>query len=127
MDDFFKDNVKSMPVVMGILNVTPDSFSDGGRFDDVERAARRALQMVSEGATIVDVGGESTGPGSEEVSLEEELARVITVIRAIRERDSEILISVDTWKSEVARQAIHAGAGLVNDVTALRGDSEMRS
>lgn len=111
--------------IMGILNVTPDSFSDGGEFEGVERAVARAREMVEEGATIIDIGGESTGPGSLDVKLEEELERVIPVVRAVSEALPEVLISVDTWKAEVARQAIEAGAGMVNDVTALRGDSGM--
>ena len=111
--------------LMGILNVTPDSFSDGGRFDSVERAVKRALEMIEEGANIIDVGGESTGPGSQDVDLEEELGRIIPVIKGIRSGNGEIMISVDTWKVEVARQAIKAGANMVNDVTALRGDPEM--
>jgi len=111
--------------IMGILNVTPDSFSDGGEHDTVEKAIAHAAVMVREGADIIDVGGESTGPGSPEVSLEEELARVVPVIEAIHAAHPEVQISVDTWKAEVARQAIEAGASMVNDVTALRGDPEM--
>lgn len=113
------------PKLMGILNVTPDSFSDGGQHFGVEAAVARGLKMIEEGADIVDVGGESTGPGSAEVSLEEELARVVPVIRALRVQNLEVWISVDTWKAEVARQAIEAGADMVNDVTALRGDLQM--
>lgn len=118
------------PRIMGILNVTPDSFSDGGEFFEggregggvifVDRAVERALAMVQEGVDIIDVGGESTGPGSVEVSLEEELRRVIPVIRAIREKNQEVWISVDTWKAEVAKQAIEAGADMVNDVMSFR-------
>lgn len=122
MSELFE--IKS-PVVMGVLNVTPDSFSDGGKFDGVERAVVRAREMIEEGAQIIDVGGESTGPGSVDVHLEEELERVISVIQAIHEQVPEVLISVDTWKSEVASQAIEAGACMVNDVTALRGDPGM--
>ena len=107
------------PRIMGILNVTPDSFSDGGRFFE-SGAVERALTMVQEGADIIDVGGESTGPGSKDVLLDEELRRVISVICGIREKNSEIWISVDTWKTEVARQAIEAGADMINDVMALR-------
>jgi len=114
-----------MPCLMGVLNVTPDSFSDGGDFFSVEKAIARGLEMVSEGAAILDIGGESTGPESQEVSLEEELKRVIPVIRGLREKNPEIMISIDTWKAEVARQALEAGATMVNDVTALRGDLEM--
>lgn len=153
---------------MGILNVTPDSFSDGGKLYaevvpgrdrsevNVEKAVEVALQMVSDGADIIDIGGESTGPGSKDVSLEEELARVIPVVRGLRSEmqnglfkaknevkslhvhtqttlsgvdvnvaDKRPLISVDTYKAEVARQALEAGADMINDVTALRGDPQM--
>jgi dihydropteroate synthase len=119
------------PRIMGILNVTPDSFSDGGDLDGseggvlVEAVVQRAQKMILEGADILDIGGEATGPGSKDVSLEEELSRVIPVIKAVRAELPEVWISVDTWKAEVARQAIVAGADMVNDVTALRGDEEM--
>jgi dihydropteroate synthase len=110
------------PSVMGIVNVTPDSFSDGGvnlRPDDAISTARR---MVGEGAAIVDVGGESTRPGAEPVSPEEELSRVLPVLEAI---GGEVPVSIDTAKAEVARRAVALGAELVNDVTALRGDPEL--
>lgn len=116
-----------VPKLMGILNVTPDSFSDAGQHFSTEAAVTRGLQMVEEGADIIDVGGESTGPGSSDVSLKEELRRVVPVIRALRQRDGNVWISIDTWKAEVARQAIEAGADIVNDVTALRGDPAMAS
>ncbi len=103
-------------VVMGVLNVTPDSFFDS--FDSVETATARASEMVSEGAKIIDIGGESTGPGSQDVAVEEELRRVIPVVEAVRKELPDIFISIDTWKSEVARAAIEAGADMVNDVTA---------
>lgn len=109
----------AQPQVMGILNVTPDSFSDGGRFNAVEAALAHARQMVSDGATLIDVGGESTRPGAGPVSVEEELARVIPVIRAIRSA-LPVVISVDSSKPEVMRQAVAAGAGLINDVRALQ-------
>lgn len=115
---------------MGVLNLTPDSFSDGGRFDGLggsENVVEVAKQMVKDGASILDMGGESTGPGSKEVTLEEELARVIPAIRAVRAALPEVTISIDTWKSEVARQALLAGADMVNDVTAGRGDPKMFS
>lgn len=117
------------PRIMGILNVTPDSFSDGGEFFEgdavkVDVAVQRALEMVGEGADVIDVGGESTGPGSIEVSLEEELRRVIPVIRWIREKNQEVWISVDTWKAEVAKQALLAGADMVNDVMSFRMGGE---
>jgi dihydropteroate synthase len=112
------------PVLMGIVNVTPDSFSDGGRFLDPDLAIAEALRHVEEGAVIVDVGGESTRPGSGGVSLEVELERVMPVIEGVRARSS-VVISVDTAKAEVARRALAAGATMVNDVTALRGDGEL--
>jgi dihydropteroate synthase len=108
------------PRVMGILNVTPDSFSDGGEFFSVERALRRAHEMVAEGAAIIDVGGESTRPGAEPVSVEEELSRVIPVIEAIHAALPEAVISIDTSKPEVMRAAARAGASMINDVYALR-------
>jgi dihydropteroate synthase len=109
------------PAVMGIVNVTPDSFSDGGVHLEPDRAAAAARQMLDDGAAIVDVGGESTRPGSEGVSLDEELRRVVPVL----ERLQGLPLSVDTAKAEVARRALELGAELVNDVTALRGDPEL--
>ncbi|HJX93738.1 MAG TPA: dihydropteroate synthase [Pyrinomonadaceae bacterium] len=109
-------------LVMGVLNVTPDSFSDGGRFFSFDQALEHATQMISEGADIIDVGGESTRPGSgEPVPVEEEIDRVVPVIRAVSEF-SDVPISVDTTKSEVARAALEAGADIVNDISALRFD-----
>lgn len=110
---------------MGILNVTPDSFSDGGRYVDVAAAVERAHTMVNEGADSIDIGGESSGPNSTNVSLEEELRRVIPVVKEIAKKSWAPILSVDTYKAEVARQAIAAGAKMINDVTALRGDPEM--
>jgi len=112
------------PIIMGILNVTPDSFSDGGKFFDVSAAVERALRMAEEGAQIIDVGGESTRPGAEPVPLDEELRRVLPVIEALRQK-SDILISIDTYKSEVARQALQAGADIVNDISGARFDENM--
>ena len=109
----------NQPVIMGILNVTPDSFSDGGRFIAKEQAVARAMEMQQQGADIIDVGGESTRPGAESVSIDQELDRVIPVIEAIRQH-SQIPISVDTSKPEVMRAAVATGASLVNDVFALR-------
>jgi dihydropteroate synthase len=106
------------PVVMGVLNVTPDSFSDGGRFAGPDAALGQALRMVAEGAAIIDVGGESTRPGAAPASLDEELSRVIPVIAALR-RESPVFISVDTSKPEVMRAAVDAGADIINDVRAL--------
>lgn len=111
-------------LVMGILNVTPDSFSDGGCYFDVESAIAHAKTMVSEGADIIDIGGESSRPGASPVSTDEELARVLPVIQRIV-GDINVLISIDTYKSTVARRALEAGAHIVNDITALNGDSEM--
>ncbi len=111
--------------VMGILNVTPDSFYDGGRYVSMDVAMRRVERMISEGADIIDVGGESTRPGAEPVPLETELERVVPVVKAIRDRFPDILISVDTYKSAVARQALEAGADIVNDISGLQFDPEM--
>ena len=111
----------TVPVIMGILNVTPDSFSDGGNFDRVETAVKRALQMQAQGADMIDIGGESTRPGAEPVNAEQEMARVVPVIEAIRQQ-SDIPISIDTSKPEVMRAAVQAGANLVNDVNALRAE-----
>lgn len=109
----------SQPQVMGILNVTPDSFSDGGRYVGRESAIAHARAMVMEGAAIIDIGGESTRPGAAAVSVQEELDRVIPVIEALHS-ELPVVISVDTSKSEVMRAAVAAGAGLINDVRALR-------
>ncbi|UCG79477.1 MAG: dihydropteroate synthase [Nitrospirota bacterium] len=109
---------------MGILNITPDSFSDGGTYYDAAMAVEHAISMVENGADIIDVGGESTRPGSDPVSLDEELRRVIPVIRSLA-GELEVPISIDTYKSEVAREAIDAGASIVNDISGLRFDSEM--
>jgi dihydropteroate synthase len=117
----------SGPVVVGILNVTPDSFSDGGDFLDPEAAAQHAASMVDEGAGMLDVGGESTRPGSDPVSQEEEMRRVIPVIEGILAARPEAVISVDTYRSGTATATLEAGARLVNDVTALRGDPRMAS
>lgn len=114
------------PVIMGILNLTPDSFSDGGRYTDVERALIHARQMVDEGARIIDVGGESTRPGSERVSVEEQLSRILDIIRALRrELPADTVISVDTTRVPVAEAAIRAGASMLNDVSAGRDDPRM--
>ena len=111
--------------VMGILNVTPDSFSDGGRFLRLDDALRRAEEMVAEGADLIDIGGESSRPGSAPVALDEELHRVIPVVEALAGRIS-VPLSVDTYKAEVARRALDAGAALVNDISAMRFDPAMK-
>ena len=116
------------PVLVGILNVTPDSFSDGGRFAGTESALQHARELLQEGATILDVGGESTRPGrSESVSPEEELRRVMPVIEALVREHPSVMISIDTVKSGVARAALEAGAAIVNDVSGFRLDPEMAS
>ena len=107
------------PVVMGVLNVTPDSFSDGGRFGQPDAALDQARRMIGEGAAIIDVGGESTRPGAAPATLDEELGRVIPVIRALR-AESGVFISVDTSKPQVMRAAVEAGADIINDVRALQ-------
>ena len=112
------------PRLMGILNITTDSFSDGSLFFKMDAAIAQARKMIADGADWLDIGGESSGPDSTEITQDEELQRVIPLIKKIREV-SEIWISVDTWKSEVARKSLEAGADAVNDVTALRGDTEM--
>jgi dihydropteroate synthase len=109
--------------LMGILNCTPDSFSDGGQYSTLDQALKRALDFQKWGADLLDIGGESSRPGAAEVSLEEELARVLPVITAIR-RETDLPISIDTQKAEVARQALQAGATLINDISAAR-DPEM--
>lgn len=109
----------AVPRVMAVLNVTPDSFSDGGCFQDINAALSRVSEMISQGADIIDVGGESTRPGAAQVSVEEELRRVIPVIEAIHYQYPQIIISVDTSKSEVMQAAVAAGAALINDVRAL--------
>ena len=108
-------------LIMGILNITPDSFSDGGQFLTLDKAVTHAEQMIAEGADIIDVGGESTRPGGEPISAEQEIQRVVPVIEALAQR-TDVPISVDTTKSEVARTALDAGAAIVNDISALRFD-----
>ncbi|UJD01419.1 dihydropteroate synthase [Streptococcus oralis] len=110
--------------ICGIINVTPDSFSDGGQFFAVDQALQQARKLIAEGASMLDIGGESTRPGSSYVEIEEEIQRVVPVIKAIR-KESDVLISIDTWKSQVAEAALKAGANLVNDITGLMGDEKM--
>jgi dihydropteroate synthase len=109
------------PQVMGILNVTPDSFSDGGQFSRIDSALRQAEQMIADGATIIDIGGESTRPGAKEVSVKDELARVIPVLKAINARFN-IIVSIDTSKAVVMSEGITYGAGIINDVRALQNE-----
>ncbi len=116
-------NLGDKTLVMGILNVTPDSFSDGGQFYDVKRAQEHARQLRDEGADIIDIGGESTRPGSEPLSLQDELDRVIPVIQSLH--DLDIPISIDTYKASVAKAAVDAGAVIINDISAATFDPEM--
>ncbi|MDF1588366.1 MAG: dihydropteroate synthase [Gammaproteobacteria bacterium] len=116
----------SHPQVMGILNVTPDSFSDGGRFLAKDKAVAQAMQMVADGASIIDVGGESTRPGAAIVPVEQEIERVVPVIEAIR-AELDVVISIDTSKPEVMRAAVKAGASLINDVQALRIEGALQA
>lgn len=112
-------------MIMGILNVTPDSFSDGGRYTDVDRAVTHALRMIEQGAEIIDIGGESTRPGHTPVDAAEEMGRVVPVIRAIRAAAPDILISVDSYKAAVGEAGLEAGADLLNDVWGLQRDPAM--
>jgi dihydropteroate synthase len=118
-------DLSSRTHLMGILNVTPDSFSDGGQFPHPEDAVKHGIKMAQEGADIIDVGGESTRPGSDPVTLEEELSRVIPVIEALS-KELDIPISIDTYKSELAKKALDAGAEMINDISALRFDPRMK-
>lgn len=110
--------------IMGILNVTPDSFSDGGAYTDIEKALEQTREMIAQGATIIDVGGESTRPGYDVVEAEDEIERVVPVIRAIKEK-YDVLISIDTYKTQTARAALEAGADILNDVWAGLYDGQM--
>jgi dihydropteroate synthase len=116
--------IGAKPLIMGILNVTPDSFSDGGQFLDSSKAIAQGLKLVDQGADILDVGGESTRPGAAVVSVEEELSRVVPVVKELAGK-TQVPISVDTSKAAVARVCLAAGASIINDVTALQGDSAM--
>ncbi|MEI4832534.1 dihydropteroate synthase [Bacillus sp. FJAT-53711] len=117
-------NLNEKTFIMGILNVTPDSFSDGGNYNEVEAAVRHAKEMVIDGAHIIDVGGESTRPGFAKVSAEEELRRVLPIIRAVSEA-VDVPISIDTYKAEVAKQAIEAGAHIINDIWGAKAEPEI--
>lgn len=117
--------VLDKPVIMGILNTTPDSFSDGGKWDSIDKALFHAEEMIEQGAEIIDVGGESTRPGSDPVSVKDEKRRVVPIIEAIRERFPGIFISIDTYKSQVAEEALDVGADIVNDISGLHFDENM--
>ena len=110
--------------IMGILNVTPDSFSDGGKWNDKDKCLKHVEEMIKEGAAIIDVGGESTRPGYKEISYEEEIARVSPVIEKIKE-EFDIPVSVDTYKAAVAEAAIRSGADMINDIWGFKGDENM--
>lgn len=113
------------PRIMGILNVTPDSFSDGGRFSEAAAMTRQVAALIAAGADIIDIGGESSRPFSDPVSVTDELARVLPAIQAVRQQHPTIPVSIDTTKAEVAREAINAGATIINDISALRFDPAM--
>lgn len=117
-------DTKQKCYIMGILNVTPDSFSDGGKWDSLDKALRHTEEMIGEGADIIDIGGESTRPGHVQITDQEEIDRVVPVIEAVRSR-FDIPISVDTYKSKVAQAAIGAGADLLNDIWGLKYDPDM--
>lgn len=117
-------DIKNRTYIMGILNVTPDSFSDGGKWNSMDAALSHALSMVEEGADIIDIGGESTRPGHQQITSEEEIARIVPVIKAVK-REIDLPVSIDTYKADVAAAAIDAGADLVNDIWGLKYDPEM--
>jgi len=114
----------SRTYIMGILNVTPDSFSDGGEFDSVDKAVAHAKQMVADGVDVIDIGGESTRPGAKSITIEEEIIRVIPVIEELTKKVN-IPLSIDTYKSEIAKKALDLGIAMVNDITALQGDKKL--
>ncbi len=117
----------SRTLIMGILNATPDSFSDGGKYMDVDAAVRHARDMAEQGADILDIGGESTRPGFEAVDAQEEIRRVVPIIAAVREALPGMPLSIDTYKAATARQALEAGAHIINDIWGLKGDPDMAS
>jgi len=117
-------DIDKRTIIMGILNVTPDSFSDGGKFFSVDDAVKQAVRMEEEGADIIDIGGESTRPGSNAISLDEEMNRVLPVVGELVNK-IKIPISVDTYKSEIAKKSLDLGASMINDISALRGDKKL--
>ena len=123
----FNDRILSFnsPKIMGVVNITPDSFSDGGKYFSIDDAINHSLKLIDEGADIIDIGGESTRPSSDSVSLEEELRRTIPVIKHIHQQRKNIIISIDTTKSEVAKQALDSGAQIINDISGLTFDVNM--
>ncbi len=122
----FDYDLEQKTLIMGILNVTPDSFSDGGKFNSIELAVKHAKKMVEEGADIIDIGGESTRPGAKKISSEEELKRILPIVKKLS-KEINVPISVDTYKAEVAEKCINVGASMINDITALRGDEKLAS
>lgn len=120
----YRLNMSGRTLIMGILNMTPDSFSDGGRYNAVEAALERARQLVQDGADIIDIGGESTRPGYERISSEEEIARVVPIIERLA-REVAVPISIDTYKADVARAALEAGAHIINDIWGAKADPDM--
>jgi len=129
---FFRCNGKTIKngdktILAGILNVTPDSFSDGGAYFTVDKALAQAKSMIANGASIIDIGGESTRPGSVAITEEEEMRRVIPVLQAIRKEYKDVIISIDTWRACVAKASIEEGADIINDITGLLGDENMAS
>ncbi|WP_430735767.1 dihydropteroate synthase [Metabacillus halosaccharovorans] len=117
-------NIQDKTMIMGILNITPDSFSDGGRYIDIGKAVEHAKEMIRQGADIIDIGGESTRPGSTLVTAEEEIKRVIPVIKRLS-KEIKVPVSIDTYKAEVAKQAIEAGATIINDIWGAKADQDM--
>ena len=120
----YRLDMNGRTLIMGILNMTPDSFSDGGRYNAADAALERALQLVQDGADIIDIGGESTRPGYERITSEEEIARVIPIIERLA-REIDVPISIDTYKADVARAALKAGAHIINDIWGAKADPEM--
>ena len=120
----YRLNISGRTLIMGILNMTPDSFSDGGRYNAVEAALERARQLVQDGADIIDIGGESTRPGYERISSEEEIARVVPIIERLA-REVAVPISIDTYKADVARASLEAGAHIINDIWGAKADPDM--
>lgn len=117
-------NIGERTYIMGILNVTPDSFSDGGKFNEIEAAVAQAKKLVEDGADIIDIGGESTRPGAEYVTEEEEIKRVVPIIKAIKEQ-LDVIISIDTYKSKTAEEAVKAGADIINDIWGAKYDKNI--
>lgn len=117
-------NIGERTYIMGILNVTPDSFSDGGKFNEIEAAVAQAKKLIKDGADIIDIGGESTRPGAEYVTEEEEIKRVVPIIKAIKEQ-LDVIISIDTYKSKTAEEAVKAGADIINDIWGAKYDKNI--